>query len=132
MDSGTLADLIVVLHLGYVLFVLVGFALIWLGVWFRWEWVRRPRFRIPHLVFTVIVPLEALIGLECPLTTWERQLRARAGEAAESISFIGRLARDLLFYQAEQWVFTACYVGFGVLVVATFFLVPIGRRSASA
>lgn len=132
VSPGFLADLIVVLHLGYVSFVLAGFALTWIGVWLRWGWVRRPAFRIPHLVCTLIVPLEALSGVLCPLTTWERNLRLEAGQNPEDISFVARLARDLLFYQAPEWVFTVCYVAFGALVLATFFLVPIRRRAAAA
>jgi uncharacterized protein DUF2784 len=129
VSPALLADVVVVLHLVYVSFVLFGFAAIWLGVALRWGWVRRPAFRIPHLVCTLIVPLEALGGLICPLTTWERELRVEAGQAPEDIAFVARLARDLLFYQAPEWVFTLCYVLFGLLVLWTFFRVPIRRRA---
>src|SRR5262245_31719635 len=132
MSAAALADLIVVLHLGYVLFVVVGLMLIWLGVALRWEWVRRPAFRLPHLVCTLIVPIEAVIGYVCPLTTWERELRLSAGQHPEDISFMGRLARELLFYEAPQWVFTLCYVAFGLLVLVTFLRVPVRRRAAAA
>ena len=131
MNPALVADIVVVLHLGYVLFVVLGFALIWLGVLLRWSWTRWPAFRVPHLICTLIVPLEALGGMVCPLTTWERDLRRAAGEETESISFVARLVRKVLFYQAEDWVFTVCYVAFGVLVLATFFLVPIRRRAAA-
>jgi len=127
VNPATLADLIVVFHLGYVLFVLVGFALIWVGRFLGWSWVRRPAFRVPHLVCTLIVPAEALGGLLCPLTTWERNLRIQAGQAPEDISFMGRLARGLLFYDFSETTFTILYVAFGLLVLATFFLVPIRR-----
>jgi len=131
MSSAALADLIVVLHLGYVLFVIVGLVLIWLGVALGWGWVRRPAFRVPHLVCTLIVPIEALVGYVCPLTTWERELRWRAGQHPEEISFMGRLARDLLFYEAPPWVFTLSYVVFGLVVLATFLFVPMRRRWAT-
>jgi tellurite resistance protein TehA-like permease len=61
------------------------------------------------------------------LTVWERELRLQAGQMPGEISFVGRLARDLLFYEAPQWVFTLCYVGFGLLVLAMLVLVPIRR-----
>jgi len=131
VSPALLADAIVVAHLGYVLFVVLGFAAVWLGVALRWGWVRRPAFRIPHLVCTLIVPIEALGGLLCPLTTWERDLRLEAGQQPEDVSFMGRIARELLFYDVPQYVFTICYVAFGLLVLATFFLVPI-RRAQSA
>ena len=129
MTPAFIADLIVLLHLGYVSFVITGLLLIWLGVWLGWGWVRRPLFRVPHLVCTLIVPVEALVGYVCPLTTWEYELRLRAGQRPEDISFMARLARDLLFYQAPQWVFTLAYVVFGLLVLVTFFFVPIRRRA---
>ena len=131
MSPALLADAIVVAHLGYVLFVVLGFAAVWLGVALRWGWVRRPAFRVPHLVCTLIVPLEALGGLLCPLTTWERNLRLEAGQQPEDISFMGRIARELLFYDFSESTFTIAYVLFGLLVLATFFLVPI-RRATSA
>src|SRR5262249_30053427 len=43
------ADLVVVVHFGYVSFVLVGQVLILLGVMCRWRWVRNPWFRWLHL-----------------------------------------------------------------------------------
>ena len=129
MSPALLADLIVLVHLAYVSFVIAGLLLIWLGVLLRWSWVRRPLFRVPHLVCTLIVPIEALVGYVCPLTTWEYELRHRAGQHPAEISFIARLARDLLFYEAPRWVFTFGYVAFGLVVLATFIWVPM-RRAA--
>ena len=134
-----LADLIVVLHLAYVLFVLLGFAAIWLGAWLRWSWTRRPVFRITHLACTLVVALEAVFGIVCPLTEWEHDLRVRAGqispyqggEPSEPISFVGRLVRTVLFYDAPPWVLTLCYVVFGLVVLATFVWLPPLRRARS-
>jgi hypothetical protein len=50
----------------------------------------------------------------------------------EEISFVGRLVRDVLFYDVPPSVLTTCYVVFGLLVLATIFLVPIRRAGASA
>jgi len=130
VSSALLADLLLYLHLAYVSFVIAGLVLIWLGALLGWTWVRRPRFRVPHLVCTLIVPTEALVGMICPLTTWEYELRLRAGQQPADIGLMARLARDLLFYEAPQWVFTLGYVAFGVVVLATFFLVPIRRAAA--
>jgi len=85
---------------------------------------------VPHLVCTLIVFVEAAAGFVCPLTTWEDELRLRAGQQTEEISFIARLARHVLFFEAPQWAFTLAHVAFGLVVVGTFFLVPIRRRVA--
>ena len=79
----------------------------------------------------VIVPIEALFGVVCPLTTWENELRREAGQTVDDLSFVARLARDLLFFEAPLWVFTLCYVTFGILVVGSVFLVPPRRRGSS-
>ncbi len=52
-----------------------------------------------------IVVAEALAGIPCPLTVWERQLRKAAGQVAYPGDFIGYWTHRLLFYRAEPWVF---------------------------
>ena len=119
-----LADAIVVLHLVYVGFVVLGYLAILLGAALRWSWIRRRGFRVPHAICTLIVAVEAVFGVVCPLTTWERDLRRAAGQRPEDVSFVGKLVRDVLFYDAPAWVFTTCYVVFGLIVIGTWILVP--------
>lgn len=130
MDPALLADAIVVFHFAYVAFVVFSLPAIWLGALLGWGWVRRPAFRLTHLVCTLIVPLEALNRVQCPLTIWERDLRIGAGQSPEEISFVGRLVRELLFYDVAPSVLTTVYVVFGLCVLASLFLVPIRRASA--
>jgi len=128
------ADLVVVVHFGYVSFVLVGQALILLGLVCGWQWVRNPWFRWLHLGAISIVVVESLLGIVCPLTTWESWLRREAGEATYSGDFLGHWAHELLFYDAPPSVFTVAYSIFGLLVVGTFLLAPPrrARRDAEA
>jgi hypothetical protein len=119
-----LADLIVVFHATYVSFIVFGLVLILLGVVLRWGWVRNFWFRSLHLVAIAIVVLEVLIGMSCPLTDWEKQLRKMAGEGSYTGDFIGHWAHRLIFYQAPPWVFTILYVSFGLTVLAAFVLAP--------
>ena len=70
-----LADLIVMTHTAYVSFVVFGLLAILIGVALGWDWVRNIWFRAIHLTAIVIVVAEALAGIPCPLTTWEKQLR---------------------------------------------------------
>lgn len=130
-----LADVIVAVHLAYVLFVIVAELLIVLGGFLKWGWVRNPWFRLVHLAMILVVVVEALLQFECPLTTWERQLRQAAGQAYGDMSFVGGLLHDILFVDASQQVLTTCYVAFGALVVASWVCVtprPLLARPAEA
>lgn len=120
-----LADLIVVVHATYFSFIVFGLVLILLGIVFRWGWVRNFWFRSLHLAAIGIVALEALIGMTCPLTDWEKRLRQIAGEEGYTGDFIAYWAHRLIFtYQAPLWVFTMLHIGFGLAVLATFILAP--------
>ena len=119
-----LADLVVVLHALYVAFVTVGLVAILAGVALRWHWVRNFWFRIAHLTAIGIVCAEAIVGIVCPLTELENSLRAKAGQTGYTGDFIGYWVHELIFFDAPWWVFTACYVAFGLLVAATFLLAP--------
>jgi len=118
------ADLILVIHFLFVLFVVGGLALIWIGAAAGWRWVRDVRFRIAHLAAICFVAAEALLGLVCPLTLWEAALR---GAPAET-SFIARWIHRWLFYSFPEWVFTTAYILFALAVAFTFWLVPPRRR----
>jgi hypothetical protein len=78
---GFLADLIVAVHLVYVGYVVIGQLAIMAGVFLKWHWVRNPAFRWSHLAMICIVAGEALLNFECPLTTWERDLRKAQWQA---------------------------------------------------
>jgi len=124
-----LADLTVVIHAAYVSFVVVGLALILAGVALRWKWVRNPWFRATHLIAIGIVVAESLVGIPCPLTVWERQLRQIAGQTGYTGDFVGYWTHQLIFYRFEPWVFTVMYVLFGLAVLAAFLLAPPRRFS---
>ena len=131
MTYQLLADLIVAIHSGYVAFVLVGQLLILVGVWRGWRWVRNWWFRVAHLVAISIVALEAVFDVACPLTTWEQQLRAAAGQEVSRGTFIGDLLHNLIFVDAPPWAFTLAYVAFALLVIATFVFAPPRRHRPS-
>jgi len=123
-----LADLVLVLHALFVGFVVVGFVLILLGLARGWAWVRRPGFRYAHLAAIGVVVLQAWFGLECPLTTLESALRARAGQAGYGESFIQDWLYRLLYYRADTWVFTLLYSVFGTAVALVWWFAPPVRR----
>ena len=125
MSPALLADLIVVVHLLYVGFIVVGELLIVLGGLVGWAWVRNRSFRVLHLAAILFVAAEAALGIVCPLTSWEAELRRRAGQHVEDdMSFVGRLVHDVLFIDLPSEVFPILYGGFAALVLLTLVLVP--------
>lgn len=119
-----LADLVVFIHALFVLFVVAGQALILMGWIFSWRWARGPVFRVTHLAAIGFVVAEAWLGVVCPLTTLEQELRNSAGQTVHEMSFIGYWLNRLMFYTAPEWVFTLVYTLFAILVGAAFVFYP--------
>lgn len=117
------ADALLFVHTLFVGFVIFGLIFILVGKRRFWGWVRNPWFRYAHLAAIGIVVLQTWIGAICPLTTWERRLREKAGEAVYSGDFVAHWLESVLYYRVPEWIFVACYTAFGLLVAATWFWV---------
>jgi hypothetical protein len=87
MAHRVLADLVVVLHFGFVVFVVVG-GLIALR-WPRVLWLH-----VPSVLYSVWI---VTFSITCPLTPLERTLRQRAGEGRYEESFIERYVEGVLY-----------------------------------
>jgi len=107
-----------------VAFVVLGLVAILVGVARRWRWVRNFWFRILHFAAIALVAAEAILGMPCPLTTLENDLRQQAGEAVYPGSFIGHWAHNVLFYEAPQWIFGVLHCLFALCVLVTLILAP--------
>lgn len=121
-----LADFILVVHFAFVLFVVGGLAVVWIGAAAGWSWVRNLWFRAAHLAAILFVAAEALAGVWCPLTLWEDALRG----AQQEKNFVARWVHRLMFYDFPQWVFTTAYVMFALMVAATWWWIRPQKRRA--
>lgn len=81
------ADLVVLVHLAFVLFVVLGGLLV-----LRW-----PRAAWVHLPVAIYGALIELIGWICPLTPLENDLRRAAGEAGYEGGFIEHYLLPILY-----------------------------------
>jgi hypothetical protein len=129
-----LADLLAAAHVGYVLFVVLGLFAIYLGRLLGWRWVHNRWFRSIHFLMIAAVAFEAIFSLACPLTTWEDGLRQLAGDESSEESFVQRLMHSVLFpnLHLPSWAFPVMHIGFAVIVLATFWLVPVRWRPEQA
>jgi hypothetical protein len=72
------ADVVVLLHLTFIAFVVVGGLLV-----LRWRWVAFVH--VPVAVYGVVIEL---VGFTCPLTPLEKALRRRAGSSGYEEGFV--------------------------------------------
>jgi hypothetical protein len=72
------ADLLVVIHLGFICFVVIGGFLV-----FKWRWVIF--LHIPAAVWGALIEFQGWI---CPLTPFEQQLRQIGGQSGYTGGFI--------------------------------------------
>lgn len=119
-----LADAVLALHLGIVVFVVGGLLVVIAGNLRGWRWVNAGWFRLAHLGAIAVVVAESWLGLVCPLTSLEMWLRAKTGGSVYAGSFIEHWIGRVLYYDAPAWVFTVLYTGFAVLVAATWWYFP--------
>ena len=82
-----LADLVLVVHLAFVLFVVLGGLLVL-------RWPRLAWLHVPAAIWGVLIEYTGWI---CPLTPLENSFRARGGEAGYSGGFIEHYIQPLLY-----------------------------------
>jgi|SRR5262245_36263568 len=82
-----LADLTLCIHVGFVLFVIIGGLLV-----LRWRWMAW--LHLPAAAWGAVVELT---GWTCPLTPLENWLRAQGGEAAYRSDFVAQYLLPLLY-----------------------------------
>jgi polyferredoxin len=117
MIAAALADAVLVVHFGVVVFVVGGLAFIIAGSIRGWPLAASLRFRATHLAAIALIAVQTWLGQACPLTTLESWLRGRAGAPGYEKTFIEHWLQRLIFYEAPLWVFALAYTLF-VLAVA--------------
>lgn len=109
-----LADAVVVLHLGFVVFVVLGGFLLR-----RW-----PKLIYAHLPAAVWGVLIEFAGWTCPLTPLENSFRARGGEAGYAGGFVDHYIIPVLYpaglSRNIQWVLGVLALGVNVLAYILF------------
>lgn len=123
-----LADLVLALHSGVVVFIVLGMVLIVAGNLRGWRWVNHFWLRFVHLAGMLSVVIGTWLDITCPLTDVERWLRIKANAQTYSGSFIEHWLQQLLFYDFAPWVFALTYTLFGLLILALWWIFPPRRR----
>lgn len=109
-----LADAVVVLHLGFVVFVMLG------GFLLR-RWPKLVYAHVPAAVWGVLIEFA---GWTCPLTPLENTFRARGGEAGYAGGFIDHYIIPVLYpaglSRNIQWLLGVVALGVNVVAYLLF------------
>jgi len=110
MLYGILADIVVLIHLGFVFFAVLGGVLL---AWRRWiVWLHLPAF-----LWAIWIEISGGI---CPLTPLENWLRIKAGQAGYEGDFVATYLLPLLYpaglTRKLQFIFAIMVIGINVIL----------------
>jgi hypothetical protein len=117
-----LADLVVVVHLAFVGFVVVGGALVL-------RWPKVAWFHLPSAIWGAWIELRGWI---CPLTPLENYFRTRSGEVGYQGAFVARYVLPVLY---PSWLTRPSQLALGLFVVGLtvlFYAAAFFRRFSAA
>lgn len=118
---GFLADVVMVLHFGFILLVVFGGFLA-----LRWQ-----RFALVHLPAVVwAIFLELRPGTLCPLTPLEQTLRLRAGESAYPGGFVEHYLSPIIY--PNMSLEDQYFLGIGLFVLTVGIYWGVYRRYRSS
>lgn len=115
------ADVVLIAHFAFVLFVVLGGLLV-----LRW-----PRVAWIHVPIAIYGAAIEFVGFICPLTPLENSLRARGGEAGYSGGFVEHYITATI-YPSGLTRRIQLVLGIGVLVLnAVVYMIAFHRRTRS-
>ena len=121
-----IADIVLLLHFAVVIFITFGFFLIPIGYKSNWLWVKNFKLRICHCGMMVFITFETLLGITCPLTSIENNLRG----INKSTSFISYWINQIIYWNLPSQFFIILYCA---VLIWTFllwkFFPPINKNS---
>lgn len=119
-----LADLIVVVHFAWILFMLIGFILTVRGFFYK-EFFDRWLFRTIHLIGIAYVNLLGILGQYCPLTLWEKLLRAQYDPSLTYPgTFMIHYVEKLIYPDINPWLIRIPTIFITVFTIVVFILRP--------
>ena len=85
--ASRLADIVALVHFGFIVFVVVGAMLAWRRPWLLW-------LHVPAVAWAIGI---TTVGYPCPLTGLEKTLRASASERGYEGGFIDRYIEGVIY-----------------------------------
>ena len=121
-----IADIVLMFHFAIVIFITFGFFLIPIGYKSNWLWVTNLKLRICHCGLMLFITLETLLGITCPLTSIENNIRG----IKKTTSFISYWINQIIYWDLPSQFFIILYCA---VLIWTFllwkFFPPINKNS---
>ena len=100
-----IADIVLFFHFCIAVFITFGFVLIPIGYNFNWIWIKNKKLRLLHFGMMIFVTFETILGLSCPLTVLENNLRG----INENQLFLSRWITELIYWNFPSEFFLILY-----------------------
>jgi len=114
------ADLVMVVHAIFSLFVVVGLIFIVTGMILRWSWIDNARFRGLHLAATFSVVVRVWLGIPCPFSAAEDQLRSQTSASCAFSPDLHNAFHRLAFRGNDPRRFAVSTTLVGLMTAAAF------------
>ena len=100
-----IADFVLLVHFCIVLFISFGFFLIPVGYSFDWIWIKKRHLRLLHAGMMSFITFETLLGMACPLTILENNLR----DINENQLFVSKWMSEIIYWDFPSKFFIVLY-----------------------
>tara|TARA_B100000989_G_C19371078_1_gene397454 strand:- start:108 stop:482 length:375 start_codon:yes stop_codon:yes gene_type:complete len=100
-----IADIVLLFHFFIVVFITFGFVLIPIGYNFDWLWIKNKKLRLLHFGMMIFITFETLLGIACPLTILENNLRG----VDENQLFISIWISEIIYWDFPSNFFIILY-----------------------
>lgn len=128
MTASAWANIVTTIHFLMVAWAVLALPATIIGLAAGAPFARNFWFRSSHLLFILFVVGETVLGVECPLTTWERDLRALDGldlHEVDNEPWIAQAAHNAFLFRGKTIAdMLPYYVAFGLALVTVFVAAP--------
>jgi hypothetical protein len=114
------ADLVMVVHAVFSLFVVAGLIFILTGLLLRWNWTSHRQFRVIHLTASLVVAVRVWLEVPCPFSVVEEQLRAQASASCAVPPPLHDVFKPMAFRGINPQRFARSTTAVGLIALATF------------
>ena len=105
MSLDNFADVILSIHFVIAFFIVSLFFVIPFGYKLNWNWIKNRKLRLLHLILISFVTVETILGITCPLTTMENNLRG----INQPKSFVAYWVEQLVYWYFPTQFFLILY-----------------------